>query len=138
MKNFDIITGYFFATLMLVGFASCEKENEHISIDSNSETRLIIRSNGSDNRVGEEEEEEVVQGQFQNSNGLGIPAATVELMNSSDTTLADSDTTDLLGEFEVSAVAGSYLFKVTSGSNAPLFTNAFELNEDLQVVIQQQ
>jgi len=137
MNNLNKITGFFLATLTLIAFVSCNKENHDSVASSTVQTRLIIRPITNQDRVGEEDEEEIIQGQYQDSNGLGIDNAIIELMHNSDTTIVDSDTTDQLGTFEVSATAGTYLFKISKGSSTPIFTNTFQLMQDMQITIQE-
>ena len=136
MKSFKLIILPVFAIGILFGFASCEKETNNNSNQSNGETNLIIRPFADQNRVGEEEEEEIIAGKLEDLNELPIANATILLLNSSDTTIVDSDVTSQTGTFELSAVDGNYFFQINNGTSSPVFTNSFQLTQNIQVVIQ--
>lgn len=136
MKNFRSLILPALAFGIAVSFVSCKKD-EIIKPEENSpKYELSIRSEFNADRVGEEEDEDIIQGRFEDSNLNGIANAAIYLLDSGDSTITDSDFTDTNGNFEVSGLSGSYLFRISEGTNPPVYTDVFQLTEDVQITIQ--
>jgi hypothetical protein len=121
---------------LLLAFTSCEKEELVKNTAGTSvETSLIIRPISDQNRTGEDEEEEVIMGNLEDGNGLGIPNITIDLLTNSDSTITDSNATSGTGAFQLSGPSGAYLFRInlTSGS---IFSESFILDQNMQILIQ--
>lgn len=136
MKNFRSLILPTLAFGIVVSFTSCEKDETIKTKDNSSKYSLSTRPQFNADRVGEEEDEDVIQGRFEDSNLNGIENAVIYLLVSSDSTITDSDVTDANGNFEVSGLSGSYLFLINEGTNPPVYTDVFQLNGDVQITIQ--
>jgi hypothetical protein len=126
-----INTRNLFLTLMiLAGFTtSCEKEE----ISTEKDGRVIV-TNVDANRGGDDEEEPLVHGIVEDSNGAKLQGATVNCYPVGSTIPLDSQTTDSLGEFEMTVPAGNYYFKVIFGG-ATTTTNNVNITADTNITI---
>ena len=132
MKNLkEINAKYFIMSLMIFGgVIACEKAD--VEAETHNGRALITLQN--DNRGGDDDEEPILQGIVENSNGNPVANADVQIFVVGSNTPYTSEISDIKGEFTMTVPAGSYFFKVIS-NGVTTTTNSINVNGNMNVTL---
>ncbi|NOQ71491.1 MAG: hypothetical protein GQ574_05795 [Crocinitomix sp.] len=135
MKTLTIIKSLIIITFFT--FISCEKEPVQ-SFDQNVEKPQIeiVRNNSDNDRTGEDEEEEIIAGRIVDSSGVSLANIRIEIIKYQTNEVMDCDFTSTDGEFQFDVQPGAYLFRIFYKSSIGICTEAIEVVESVQIMIQ--